>query len=182
MKWQAQAALRQMQKEGGQEHEDPDRLYADEADDEGHPKPRGRGRGRGKGRGRGRRGTPRQPDTSRGPKGDDAKGEKKNKDGEAQEEDDKSDQDDADKDETTVDQTASDNKRAMARADHTPKRKTRRTGAGFKKRSMSKSPAHPKKKVKSQKAAEAPNMDEDCKWSCYVILFDPWQVHVDYEK
>lgn len=34
MKWQAQAALRQMQKEGGQEHEDPDRLYADEADDE----------------------------------------------------------------------------------------------------------------------------------------------------
>lgn len=167
MKWQAQAALRQMQKEGGQEHEDPDRLYADEADDEGNPKPRGRGRGKGRGRGRGRCGTPRQPNTSRGaPKGDDAKGEKKNKDGEAQEEDaqaDMGDQDDKEKDETTVDQTASDNKRPIVESGQTPKRKTRRAGAGFKKRSMSKSPAHPKKKVKTGKAAEAPNMDEDCK-------------------
>ncbi|CAK9073970.1 unnamed protein product [Durusdinium trenchii] len=52
-----QQALRQMQKEAKQAHEDPDRAYAEEVDEhgaEGKPRSRGRGKGRGKGRGRGR--------------------------------------------------------------------------------------------------------------------------------
>ena len=52
--FQAQLALRQMQKEADGEHEDPDRQYLEE-EEETRKKGKGRGRGRGgKGRGRGR--------------------------------------------------------------------------------------------------------------------------------
>ena len=54
---QAQKALRQMEKEGQEEFEDPDRAFADldNADgDEGKPRGRGKGRGRGRGRARGK--------------------------------------------------------------------------------------------------------------------------------
>ena len=52
--FQAQLALRQMQKEADGEYEDPDRQYLED-DEEPRKKGKGRGRGRGgKGRGRGR--------------------------------------------------------------------------------------------------------------------------------
>ena len=47
-----------MEKEAQLEHEDPDKLYAEEAEDDegGNPKKPGRGRGKGRGKGRGARG------------------------------------------------------------------------------------------------------------------------------